>query len=180
MSAYTLVVVVLLGVAAPGFAAEREALQVYKDAAAEIRRYPLFTIYDSVQVQLGDGVVTLTGKVTQPFKRNAIARRVAAVEGVSRVVNRIEVLPVSRFDDALRLQVARAIYRNPTFATYGSMVNPPIHVIVERGRVTLEGVVRTEGDRLLAHSLAGFVTAFSITNALQTEAEARDALENVS
>ena len=62
------------------------------------------------------------------------------------VTNKIDVLPVSGFDDDLRFRIARAIYNNANFWGYGSMVNPPIHVIVEHGRVTLEGVVNNNTD----------------------------------
>ena len=76
------------------------------------------------------------------------------LDGVEQVDNRIEVLPVSQFDDELRFRIARAIYGNPNFWPYASMVNPPIHIIVEHGRVTLEGVVNSNVDRMLARSIA--------------------------
>jgi hyperosmotically inducible protein len=125
------------------------------------------------------GVVTLSGKVTMPYKRNDIERRVAKVDGVRTVRNQITVLPVSQFDDHLRWGIARAIYNNPAFIGYGSMVNPPIHIIVERGRVTLEGVVNNNVDRQIARSIASSFTAFSLTNDLKTEAEAKAELEKI-
>ena len=88
-------------------------------------------------------------------------------------------LPVSQFDDELRLQIARAIYGNSNFWRYGSMVNPPIHIIVENGRVTLEGVVNSNVDRMLARSIASSFGAFSVTNNLQTDAEIEGALERI-
>ena len=104
--------------------------------------------------EVDDGVVTLTGKVTMPYKSNDIEKRVAKLTGVKQVSNRIEVLPVSQFDDELRFGIARAIYGNSNFWGYGSMVNPPIHIIVEHGHVTLEGVVNSNVDRMLARSIA--------------------------
>jgi hyperosmotically inducible protein len=126
-----------------------------------------------------DGVVTLTGKVTMPYKRSDLARRVNRVEGAREVRNLIDVLPVSRFDDDLRVGIARAIYGNPNFRHYGSRVNPPIHIMVERGHVTLEGVVNNEADRMIARSIAGRFPAFSITSQLKTAAEARHELEKL-
>jgi len=156
---------------------ERKDFQVLKDVAASVERYTQFTIFDDVSAGVKDGVVTLTGKVTMPFKRDDIAGRVAAVAGVRNVEDRIDVLPVSQFDDELRLRIARSIYGNANFWNYGIMPNPPIHIVVEHGRVTLTGVVQSEVDRALARSLATQFGALSITNALKTDAEMRDALE---
>jgi hyperosmotically inducible protein len=156
---------------------ERKDFQVLKDVAASVDRYTQFTIFDDVSASVKDGVVTLTGKVTMPFKRDDIAKRVAAVAGVRTVLDRIDVLPVSQFDDDLRLRIARSIYGNANFWNYGIMPNPPIHIVVERGRVTLTGVVQSEVDRALARSLATQFGALSVTNALKTDAEMRDALE---
>ena len=70
------------------------------------------------------------------------------------MVNNLKELPVSQFDDELRVRIARAIYGSPHFRGYGSMVNPPIHIIVAHGRVTLEGVVNNNVDRMIARSIA--------------------------
>jgi osmotically-inducible protein OsmY len=154
-------------------------LQAFRDVQKQVLTYPHYTIFDSVNAQIDNGVVTLTGKVTMPYKRDDIAKRVAKLPDVQQVNNKIDVLPVSQFDDELRLRIARAIYRNPAFSTYGSMVNPPIHVIVDRGHVTLEGVVLSEVDRMVARSIASSFPAFSEKNDLRTEAEAKAELEKL-
>jgi hyperosmotically inducible protein len=123
--------------------------------------------------------MTLTGKVTMPYKRNDIEKRIAKLSGVTQVRNEIEVLPVSQFDDDLRVGIARAIYGHSNFWRYGSMINPPIHIVVERGRVTLEGVVNSEVDRMLARSIASSFQAFSVTNNLKTDEEVREELERL-
>ncbi len=151
--------------------------QVAKDVAATVNRYTQFTIFDDVNGSVKDGVVTLTGKVTMPYKRDEIAKRVAKVDGVRTVDDRIEVLPVSSFDDELRYRIARSIYGNSSFWNYAIMPNPPIHIVVERGRVTLTGVVQSEVDRALARSLATQFGALSVTNELKTDAEVQAALE---
>ena len=87
----------------------------------------------------------------------------------------IEVLPVSIYDDELRQKIARAIYGNSAFWRYAAMVNPPIHIIVERGRVTLTGVVGSEVDRALARSLATGRGELSVANELRTDAEVSEA-----
>ncbi len=163
--------------AAPSTMPDRKDLQVLMDVAKTVDRYTQFTVFDDVSANVTDGVVTLTGKVTMPFKRDDIAERVAKVDGVRIVNSQIAVLPVSQFDDELRYAIARSIYGNSNFWNYAAMPNPPIHIIVDHGRVTLTGVVGSDVDRMLARSLASQFGAFSITNALRTDAEVRDALE---
>ena len=170
--------IVTLAVSAPAWA-QPSNLETFREVQQQVLRYPQFTVFDSIHATVDDGVVRLTGKVTMPYKRDDIARRVGRVAGVSTVVNDIEVLPVSQFDDELRVGIARAIYGNSNFWRYGSMVNPPIHIVVERGRVTLEGVVNSEIDRMLARSIASSFQAFSVTNNLRTDAEARQELEKL-
>jgi hyperosmotically inducible protein len=155
----------------------RKDLQVLKDVATSVDRYTQFTIFDDVSAQVKNGVVTLTGKVTMPYKRDDLERRVAKIDGVRGVHDDITVLPVSTFDDELRYNIARKIYGNSNFWNYAIMPNPPIHIVVERGRVTLTGVVNSEVDRMLARSLASFSGALKVTNELKTDAEIRDILE---
>lgn len=144
---------------------------IQANALAAVRGYAQFTIFDDVWVEVGDGIARLGGKVTQPIKKLDLVRRIAAVAGVRSVVDELSILPVSRFDDELRDAVARAIYGHVHFWTYAVMPNPPIHIIVERSRVTLTGVVRTAADRLLARTLAMQSDALSVTVQLQTDAE---------
>jgi hyperosmotically inducible protein len=164
---------------APARAAETENLQLFRDVQKQVLRYAWFSIFDNVETQVNDGVVVLHGKVTMPYKRSDIEKRVAKVDGVKQVINKIDVLPVSQFDDRLRRQLARAIYGNPSFRPFASMVNPPIHIIVERGRVTLEGVVNNNVDRQIAMSIASQALAFEVKNELKTTAEATAELEKL-
>ncbi|OFW11302.1 MAG: hypothetical protein A3H96_16510 [Acidobacteria bacterium RIFCSPLOWO2_02_FULL_67_36] len=129
------------------------------------------TIFDDVTARVEERTVTLTGKVTMPYKRKDLEARVARLEGVRQVRNDIAVLPVSAFDDDLRIRVARAIYGNPSFWNYAAMADPPIHILVERGHVTLTGVVNSNVDRMLARSLATGLGGLSVTNALRTDQE---------
>jgi hyperosmotically inducible protein len=156
---------------------ERDDLQVIRDIQKTVNRYAFFTIFDDVNVSIEDGIATLTGKVTMPYKSDEMAKRVAKVQGVRGVRNRISTLPVSGFDDELRVRIARSIYGNSNFWNYAIMANPPIHIVVERGRVTLTGVVQSEVDRALARVLATQFGAFSVTNNLKTDREVRAAVE---
>jgi hyperosmotically inducible protein len=157
--------------------ADRKDLQLFKDVAKSVNRYTHFTIFDDVNAQVNDGVVTLTGKVTMPYKRDDIMKRVADVAGVVEVRDNIEVLPVSSFDDQLRYRIARAIYRNPNFWNYAIGPNPSIHIIVDHGHVTLTGVVNNDLDRKLARSLVTQFGVMSVTNDLKTDAEVKSSLE---
>ena len=169
---------VVLALSAPAWAADRTELQVSRDVSKQVLTYPQFSIFDSVHMQIDQGIVTLTGKITMPYKKNDIEKRVARIDGV-KVVNKITVLPVSQFDDELRFRIARAIYGNSNFWNYGSMANPPIHIIVENGHVTLDGVVNSNTDRMLARSIASSFGAFSVTNDLKTDAEMAQELEHL-
>jgi hyperosmotically inducible protein len=173
-------VLLAMALAAPARAQtleDRKNDEIFKDVSETVLRYPQFTIFDDVSAAVADGVVTLDGKVTMPFKKKDIERRVAKVPGVTRVENRIGVLPVSRFDDELRYSVARAIYGSSAFWHYASMVNPPIHIIVEGGRITLTGVVASNVERMMARSLATSFTAFSVTSDLKTDQEMKALLD---
>ena len=172
-------VTVVLALSAPAWAADRKDLQVARDVSRQVMTYSQFSIFDSVHMQIDEGAVTLTGKVTMPYKKTDIEKRVAKIDGVNQVVNQITVLPVSQFDDDLRFRIARAIYGNSSFWNYGSMANPPIHVIVENGHVTLDGVVNSNTDRMLARSLASGFGAFSLTNDLKTDTEMEQELEHL-
>lgn len=152
------------------------AAQDYRDAAmaeeigAAVRSYSRFTIFDHVSGNVEDGVVTLTGKVTMPFKKDDIGARVSRIDGVREVRNEISVLPASPYDDDLRRRVARAIYGDPAFWSYAAMANPPIHIIVENGRVTLTGVVNSNVERAIARARASGRGELSLVNELRTDA----------
>lgn len=159
--------------------AERKDFQIFKDVATQVERYVRYSVFDDVNVGVDKGVVTLTGRVTMPFKVDDIGRLVVRVEGVRAVRNQLQVLPVSFFDDELRYRIARSIYNNPAFWQYASMPNPPIHVIVERGHVTLTGVVQNNVERALARTLALSTNAFTVENKLRTDAEAKAEIEKI-
>lgn len=161
-------------------AAQPKDFQILKDVSTTVDRYAQFTIFDDVSASVKDGVVTLTGKVTMPYKRDDIAKRVGRIDGVVAVRDQLGVLPVSQFDDELRYRIARSIYTNTNFWNYAIMPNPSIHIVVEHGRVTLTGVVNSSVDRMLARSLATQFGALSITNDLKTDAEMQALLEKQS
>ena len=176
-SVAALVAIIALS-ASTAWAADQTKSDLFKRIQEQVLRYSFFTVFDNVNVEIeDDGSVTLTGSVTGPHKQRDITKRVAALDGVTEVKNDIELLPVSRFDDQLRYRVARAIYGNATFWHYAARANPSIHIVVDRGHVTLTGVVDSEVDRHLARVLATQFDAFSVTNELRLPDEVTDELE---
>lgn len=167
------ILVALLALSSSALAQDRWDQRIANDIVRQVNSYSRFTIFDDVNISVENGLVTLTGKVTMPYKKNDIAKRVADVHGVREVMNQIDVLPVSSFDEELRLRIARAIYGNPSFWNYAAMANPPIHIIVEHGKVTLTGVVSSNVERMLARSLATGWGEMSVTNSLRTDAEVK-------
>lgn len=162
-------VVAWLAVASVAVAQDRQDLRLAGEISAAVQSYPRFTIFDDINGNVENGVVTLTGKVTMPFKKQEIERRVERIDGVREVRSEISVLPASIYDDDLRRRIARAIYGDPSFWSYAAMANPPIHIIVENGRVTLTGVVNSNVERAIARSLATGRGELSVSNELRTE-----------
>ena len=131
---------------------------------------PYYGIFDDISFQVTGDVVTLQGAVHWPTLRSSAERVVKRVEGVHKVVNNIEVLPLSPFDNQIRLAVARSVYYFPALQRYNAGAHPSIHVIVKNGNVRLEGVVANEGDSQLAYMRALSVGGtFSVTNNLRVE-----------
>jgi len=89
---------------------------------------------------------------------------------VKQIENEVRVLPLSTFDDQIRYAAYRAIYRDPQFRTYLIGPNPPIHIVVENGKVTLKGMVATPMEKQLAEmKVRSGVMAFDVNNDLQVE-----------
>ena len=147
--------------------------ELIERTARAVETYPRYTVFDHVAASIDGGVVTLTGKVTMPIKKDELGKRIEGIAGAGNVRNEIDVLPVSIGDERIRQRTSRAIYGNAAFWGYAARPNPPIHIIVEHGRVTLTGVVSTEVDRALAQSLATGLGEFSVTNALRVERAGR-------
>jgi osmotically-inducible protein OsmY len=166
-----LIIAIAWSSAAGALAQDRRDIRIADEVSRAIRLYPQFTIFDAVSGRVDAGVVTLDGKVTMPYKKTELERLVARIDGVRELKSTIQTLPVSPYDDQLRSRIARAIYGNPSFWNYAAMARPPIHIIVERGHVTLTGVVNSEVDRSLARSLATGNGEFSVANELRTYSE---------
>jgi hyperosmotically inducible periplasmic protein len=149
--------------------AEETARTVQK-IRKELVTLPFYSVFDNLAFKYEDGVVTLYGQVARPSLRKDAERVVERVSGVEDVVNKIEVLPLSSFDDRIRLAAYRAIYRQPGLDRLALQAVPPVHIIVKNGHVTLEGVVNSKLDSTLAfHAANSIPGVFSVTNNLRVE-----------
>ncbi len=136
----------------------------------ELVMLPYFSIFDNLSFRVDGDVITLFGQVTRPVLKSDAASVIKSIEGVSRVDNRIEVLPLSPMDDRIRIATARAIYGYPAMQRYAMGAQPPIHIIVNNGNVTLEGIVANQADKNIANIRAsGVAGVFSVTNDLRVE-----------
>lgn len=167
-----IVAVVMLAIATPSVAAQKEVSpqaveRIQKEVRHEILMLPYFDVFDNIAFKVDGDDVTLFGQVTRPTLKTDVERVVKTVEGVEKVDNQIEVLPVSPNDDRLRLRLFRAIYGFNALQRYALPVVKPIRIIVKNGHVTLEGIVDSEGDKDLVNLRArGVSGSFSVTNNL--------------
>jgi osmotically-inducible protein OsmY len=133
---------------------------------------PYSSIWDWIEADLqADGTVVLRGEVIRPTLKTDAKSRLRGIESVKNVVDDIRVLPLSRFDNEVRVGVYRALFNsNSTLFRYALGVNPSIHIIVDNGHVTLKGVVSNNMDRQLAGMAANRVFGvFSVNNELEVE-----------
>ena len=145
---------------------------VKKQIRKELVTLAYYGVFDNLSYSYENGVVTLQGQVVRPTVKSDAGNVVARIPGVDQVINKIEVLPLSPFDDRIRLATYRAIYSKPGLDRLSLQAVPPIHIIVNHGQVTLEGVVRTRSDADLAYIAArGVPGSFSVTNNLRVEQE---------
>ena len=136
----------------------------------ELVMLPYLGVFDNLEFQVKDRTVILTGHVTRPTLQKAAERVVTGIEGIENVINNIEVLPLSPFDDRIRLAAYSQIYGFGPLQRYNWGPVPPIHIIVKNGHITLTGVVANETDSNMANLRANGVSgAFSVTNQLQVE-----------
>src|SRR5262249_7892557 len=150
----------------------RDLAYLTKEIRKELVTLPFFGVFDWLEGKVEpDGTVYLGGQVTRPTLKKDAQRRVEKVEGVDRVINQIEFLPLSPFDDRLRRAVFRELFNfNSPLFRYGQQSIPPIHIIVSRGRLVLKGVVANKGDSDLAYIKARGVSGlFEVRNDLKVE-----------
>lgn len=140
----------------------------------ELRMLPYYSVFDNLEYRVNGYDVELFGQVTRPTLKSDAGRVVERIEGVEKVTNRIEVLPLSTHDDQIRRAVFRAIYSSSFLSRYALQAVPPLHIIVKNGNVTLVGVVATESESNVATIQANSVPGvFSVTNKVRVEQSRR-------
>src|SRR5258705_6286245 len=147
---------------------------IINEVRHELATLPYYGVFDWLEYEVRpDNTVVLRGQVVRPTTKSEAEARVRSIEGVTKVVNEIEVLPLSPEDDRLRLALYRTLYNwdSPLFR-YATQSVPPIHIIVKNGRATLKGVVDSKADAQLAYMRARAVPGlFDVKSELTVEGE---------
>ena len=144
--------------------------RIVREVRHELVMLPYYGVFDNLAYSVNGRTVTLVGQVTRPTLKSDAEHVVKNIEGVERVDNRIQVLPLSSMDDRIRMAEYRAIYGQTGLDRYALQAVPPIHIIVDNGHVALEGVVANQADKDMAGIRANGVSGvFSVTNNLRVE-----------
>jgi len=139
-----------------------------REVRHELVMLPYYGVFDNLAYKVDGSAITLIGQVTRPTLKSDAENSVKHIEGVTRVDNQIQVLPLSTADDQIRLATYRAIYGHPGLDRYALQAVPPIHIVVANGNVTLEGVVDNQADKEQAGIRANTVNGvFKVTNNLR-------------
>jgi hyperosmotically inducible protein len=165
---------VVVGSASGMVTSQASTAHIIKEVRHELATLPYYGVFDWLQFEVQpDNTIVLRGQVVRPTTKSDAEARVKDIDGVSKVVNEIQVLPLSPQDDRLRVALYRSIYNwNSPLFRYATQAVPPIHIIVDHGRATLKGVVANKADAQLAYMRARSVPGlFDVKNELQVESE---------
>ncbi|CAN5328860.1 hypothetical protein BH10ACI2_BH10ACI2_15320 [soil metagenome] len=157
----------IVGVNAKALAGDKPAKSVEQQIYKKLLSLPNYGVFDHIAFQVNGSSVVLTGKVYSLGTSRLAAANVKDVPGISTVVNNIEDLPPSSFDDSIRRQALRS-FGSHGLGGYFWENNPDVRIIVEHGRITLEGYVYNSGDRNAMNIYAnGIPGVFEVTNNLK-------------
>jgi osmotically-inducible protein OsmY len=149
-------------------------VQLIKEVRHVLVMQPFYTVFDNLAFKVNGEEVTLMGQVVRPVLKSDAESAVKKLEGVTSVKNEITVLPPSSSDDRIRRALFRAIYSAPGFQKYAIQAVPPIHIIVNLGRVTLTGVVANPMDKTVAVMRARQVPGtFAVKDEMRVENDAK-------
>lgn len=148
--------------------AQNANARLERQVRKEILMLPYYGVFDAIGYSINGSTVTLTGYVVRPITKSDAQGVVEDINGVERVINNIEVLPLSPNDDRIRRQTLQALANRGSLYRYFLGANPSIRIIVNRGKIQLEGYVDNKGDYNLANITArGVPGAFGVTNNLK-------------
>ncbi len=144
--------------------------RIAREVLHELLMLPYYSVWDNLAFKVDGSTVTLLGQVENATLKSDAQNRVKKIEGVTNVVNNIQILPPSPMDDRIRRAEFHAIYGDPGLNKYAWGAVPSIHIIVDNGHVTLVGAVDTQMDKQLAETRAKSVPGvFSVDDQLQVE-----------
>jgi hyperosmotically inducible protein len=172
----------ILSIAIIGFSYTNVQAQSFSDTQRieqkvfkKIIGLPYYGVFDNIKFQVDGSTVILSGKVYSLGVKNSAENVVKKIDGVENVINNIEMLPPSSFDNSIRRNIVRSFARDGgNLYSYLREPNPSIRIIVDNGRVALEGYVSSKGDYNLANILAnGIPGVFNVENNLIVGKEPR-------
>jgi osmotically-inducible protein OsmY len=149
----------------------RSDKDIRTDVEKAVLRWERYGPFDAVGVEVRDGVVSLAGWVESPWKRGELESRLTRVDGIKDVVNNLRVQGFSQNDVGLRAEVFTKIYTDPMFERFAHQIDPPVRVFVDRGRVTLVGMVSSRVEQVSVGNIARGTLAFSVTNLVEVESD---------
>jgi osmotically-inducible protein OsmY len=152
----------------------RSDKDIRADVEKAVLRWERYGPFDAVGIEVRDGVVSLGGWVEDPWKRGQIEERLTRVDGIRDVINNLRMQGFSANDVSLRREVFAKIYGDPLFERYANLLDPPVRVYVNRGRVTLVGLVGSRVEQATVGHIARGTLAFSVTNLVEVESEVRE------
>lgn len=160
----------MISVHAQGSNDKKSGRTIEQNVRRQILMMPRYEIFDYIGYDVNGSTVTLYGKVYNAVNKDSAEKRVEDIPGVERVINNIEVLPLSGFDNSIRRSLYSSLSRTAGLSRYLWPTNPSVRLIVDRGNVTLEGYVSNNSDRNLMNLIAnGVSNVFSVTNNLKVD-----------
>ena len=157
---------------AQGFSDAKSARTIEQKVFKKILNLPYYGVFDNIKFKVEGSTVTLYGKVINGTNKSGAENVVKRIKGVSNVINNIELLPLGSFDNSIRRQLLRSVGNTAAMYRYLQEPNPSVRLIVENGRVTLEGYVSNRSDANLMNILAnGVPGVFSVKNNLVVDKE---------
>ncbi|REJ77661.1 MAG: BON domain-containing protein [Acidobacteria bacterium] len=171
---YLIVAIVILGISVVSVSAQTSGSSVLLEnkVSKELRKLPYYGVFDHIAFEVEGSTVMLYGKVLNGINRKNAENYIKDIDGVSEVVNNIEILSGSSFDNSIRRRTVRAFYNSGSLYRYLQGPNPPVRIIVDGGRLILFGYMSNRGDIRLANIVAqGVPGTFGVTNNLELDSK---------
>lgn len=171
VKSFLFILVAIIGFSSVDVSAQTNA-EIDKKVAKAIRKLPYYEVFDYISYKVEGRNVTLYGQVATAINKKDAEGYVKDIKGVENVINNIEILPPSSFDDSIRRQIVRNFYQYGNLSRYLSEVNPEVRIIVKNGRVTFEGIVSNQTDvNLMNIATNQILGVFQVTNNVKIKSE---------